>query len=1476
MISQEEKADKKTGLLNKFRRRDKDGNRDRLRASKSATNLFEVQNSQINSIPPMFASSQLSDSVGIFPYGNLDVQYEPVKPKEHQKIILVTTTNEHFTTINISDVTNLEELKTLIADKLNLDGWSHFTFHLTEFGCSEGLALDDVTFNNLVFNPSKLGYNPHSVLKIFIGNVIPFGSISPGQLSMEYEFSTNTSNYPATPSYLIHAHPDAANNEAVTQLQSDAEPPDYFSHKPLEQAAAVSPQAPLLTQQQQISFQEYIRNINHHTNKNKMGPASTRGTSKANLTNFGGPASYNYNQQYNHFNSNFLHPFEDTLSFRDPSRLSVASIDYSGRRSSEDSFKVIRPERREINFDDRRSSPYERRPSINPQAMSSRPSITNDRSISIPSISSSSSSSTSTLPLTFPSANNPHVSNSANASPAIGYDETLKSEKADDFDLTLSNDATGKIADKIEEQEKSEDNNESLSKPKIKINRHASIRTSRIYRSAGSEDSRNSILDSKSVAESDASFAPKTTEGRLSRQSSKLDRKSSVKLVPKRAAPPPPSSSPASSLPSPLLKSNKTQLHRTTSVITRGSGTRSSSRARSNITDSTGNFGYSISELPEETAHEVRRVSDSAVQISDSTGRKVSIGSRPPFVPYLTNNAPTKLDIKESDLLEEKTVPDNALYGLKEEGKQTYTPALGRQPSSRVSSLTHSLSRRSHRSVEDNEANFHENEVSFADAPAFEESDDSGSSSDEGLWAKKPPKLTEEKDDNNDNTEIEEKQEASNAQTFKTSVPMPPTQLRRLSQTLSTITSPPPLLYGSPPPPLPTSSPLKLTMDTTYSHPLPVQTNPPAESKQNIHPRSSSFNLSHNQAPLQGSQFQKLDDNSAQPTFQPILLDSSSSSEGRPTLHLDVSEAGANAPGNNNGKLKSATPMTPISYSDINMNGWAVRPPAEVVYENLERFFPNADLDRPIILDPQGMSPPASPNVDAPVKSHYLPPLSPVVEPNVSQEGSATLTSSSNLNIVSNSSDDQQDTLSSSNDTNTLTVPIRHNFSGARNLQSSLAASAVAPASIEQKPRRPSGSSTLIAPSIGNISTITCSNVIPSSVSSQPVASSTSDDNIPKDEVKVAPKNDTKSKSNEVDFVKYVKKTDPAIGIGIGGKNKLTMRTKSLRIVVQEATERRKRFQSLANLNTKGAINVNGPGGPGDVILGGSPAALLRRKSTKVWGQKVVEVKPDEFRTGSQQLSRLRDNRGKVKQFVWVKGELIGKGTFGKVYLALNATAGEMIAVKQVEVPQTLSDKNSLHQKEIIDAFHAEVETMKDLDHFNIVQYLGFEALPDVYNLFLEYVPGGTVGMALRKHGRFEISVSQYFTRQVLDGLSYLHSCGILHRDLKSDNILIDLDGVCKISDFGISKKSRDIYANDAAMSMQGTIFWMAPEVIHNVIDNEKQGYSAKVDIWSLGCVVLEMFAGRRPWSTDEAIAAMYKVSFCVLSFFSIFLANIL
>jgi mitogen-activated protein kinase kinase kinase len=80
------------------------------------------------------------------------------------------------------------------------------------------------------------------------------------------------------------------------------------------------------------------------------------------------------------------------------------------------------------------------------------------------------------------------------------------------------------------------------------------------------------------------------------------------------------------------------------------------------------------------------------------------------------------------------------------------------------------------------------------------------------------------------------------------------------------------------------------------------------------------------------------------------------------------------------------------------------------------------------------------------------------------------------------------------------------------------------------------------------------------------------------------------------------------------------------------------------------------------------------------------------------------------------------------------------------------------------------------------------------------------------------------------------------------------ITGVCKISDFGISKRTDD--QNDAHTAMQGTVFWMAPEVINT----KKKGYSFKIDIWSIGCVVLEMWAGTRPWLGDEVVAVMFKL----------------
>ncbi|EAW09685.1 putative MAP kinase kinase kinase (Bck1) [Aspergillus clavatus NRRL 1] len=279
------------------------------------------------------------------------------------------------------------------------------------------------------------------------------------------------------------------------------------------------------------------------------------------------------------------------------------------------------------------------------------------------------------------------------------------------------------------------------------------------------------------------------------------------------------------------------------------------------------------------------------------------------------------------------------------------------------------------------------------------------------------------------------------------------------------------------------------------------------------------------------------------------------------------------------------------------------------------------------------------------------------------------------------------------------------------------------------------------------------------------------------------------------------------------------------------------------------------------IHTGNQKSGVLRRTSTKMFGAKIMQIRP---KPGSRlsQLDPIPQNNTssgvpqRQPTFRIIRGQLIGKGTYGRVYLGMNADTGEVLAVKQVEINPRLAGSDTDRIKEMVAALDQEIDTMQHLEHPNIVQYLGCERGEFSISIYLEYISGGSIGSCLRKHGKFEESVVKSLTRQTLSGLSYLHDQGILHRDLKADNILLDVDGTCKISDFGISKKTDNIYGNDSSNSMQGSVFWMAPEVIQS----QGQGYSAKVDIWSLGCVVLEMFAGRRPWSKEEAIGAIFKL----------------
>jgi hypothetical protein len=152
-----------------------------------------------------------------------------------------------------------------------------------------------------------------------------------------------------------------------------------------------------------------------------------------------------------------------------------------------------------------------------------------------------------------------------------------------------------------------------------------------------------------------------------------------------------------------------------------------------------------------------------------------------------------------------------------------------------------------------------------------------------------------------------------------------------------------------------------------------------------------------------------------------------------------------------------------------------------------------------------------------------------------------------------------------------------------------------------------------------------------------------------------------------------------------------------------------------------------------------SAANVFRKRSTKLWDSRVEEVTPGQITSVMPSIPDSPSVSGSGTSvpkrrfifsfhhcpssdiltaiFKWVRGELIGKGNFGRVYLALNATTGEMIAVKQVEIPRTASDKNDSRQVTVVEALKLESETLKDLDHPNIVQYLGFEETPNFLSM---------------------------------------------------------------------------------------------------------------------------------------------------------------
>ncbi|XP_055821555.1 mitogen-activated protein kinase kinase kinase YODA [Solanum dulcamara] len=213
----------------------------------------------------------------------------------------------------------------------------------------------------------------------------------------------------------------------------------------------------------------------------------------------------------------------------------------------------------------------------------------------------------------------------------------------------------------------------------------------------------------------------------------------------------------------------------------------------------------------------------------------------------------------------------------------------------------------------------------------------------------------------------------------------------------------------------------------------------------------------------------------------------------------------------------------------------------------------------------------------------------------------------------------------------------------------------------------------------------------------------------------------------------------------------------------------------------------------------------------------------------------------------WKKGRLIGRGTFGHVYLGFNSESGEMCAMKEVTL---FSD--DAKSRESAQQLGQEISLLSRLRHPNIVQYYGSETVDDKLYIYLEYVSGGSIYKILQEYGQLGELAIQSYTQQILSGLAYLHAKNTVHRDIKGANILVDPNGRVKLADFGMAKHITD---QSCPLSFKGSPYWIAPEVINN-----SNGCNLAVDIWSLGCTVLEMATTKPPWSQYEGIAAIFKI----------------
>ncbi|KAK3126072.1 hypothetical protein QOZ80_7BG0613500 [Eleusine coracana subsp. coracana] len=223
----------------------------------------------------------------------------------------------------------------------------------------------------------------------------------------------------------------------------------------------------------------------------------------------------------------------------------------------------------------------------------------------------------------------------------------------------------------------------------------------------------------------------------------------------------------------------------------------------------------------------------------------------------------------------------------------------------------------------------------------------------------------------------------------------------------------------------------------------------------------------------------------------------------------------------------------------------------------------------------------------------------------------------------------------------------------------------------------------------------------------------------------------------------------------------------------------------------------------------------------------------------------------KVKRRVgkYELGRTIGEGTFAKVRIAKNTETGEHVAIK-------ILDKAKVLKHKLVEQIKREICTMKLIQHPNVVRLYEVMGSKTRIYIVLEYVMGGELHDIIASSGKLKEDEARRYFQQLINAVDYCHSRGVYHRDLKLENLLLDIAGTLKISDFGLSAISEQLKADGLLHTTCGTANYVAPEVI-----NDKGYDGATADLWSCGVILFVLLAGYLPFEDDNTVSLYKKIS---------------